>query len=221
MDSTVTFTMRRYAAEIFRLQEGREYVGLSDLAEPIDASFQAISKMLGKLKEAGYLEHEPYRGVRLTESGMHIALPAIRRHRLGEVFLVRVMGFGWHEVHDYSDRFELGIDQRLEDRMDELCGHPARCPHGEPIPSREGIMPVVKDDSLVNRPAGSEYIISRVRIHDPEKLRYIGELGLYPGAHLALVSIAPFNGPVRIKIGRQEEILSYELASVLYVERSS
>ncbi len=218
MTNSVTFAMRRYAAEIFRLQEDHEYVGLSDLAEPIDASFQAISKMLGKLKAAGYLEHEPYRGVRLTDNGMHIALPAIRRHRLGEVFLVRVMGFGWHEVHDYSDQFELGIDQRLEDRMDTLCNHPTRCPHGEPIPSREGIMPVVSDDSLVNQPVGAEYSISRVRIHDPEKLYYLGQLGLYPGAHLALVSIAPFKGPVRIKIGRQEDILSYELASVLYVD---
>jgi DtxR family Mn-dependent transcriptional regulator len=219
MTEKVTFAMRRYAAEIFRLQENREYVSLSDLAEHVDASFQAVSKMLGKLKEARYVEHEPYRGARLTEDGLRIALPAIRRHRLGEVFLVRVMGFGWHEVHDYSDQFELGIDQRLEDRMDELCNHPTRCPHGEPIPDRAGVMPVVADSSLVQRPTGAEYRISRVRIHDPQKLYYLGKLGLVPGARFALVSIAPFDGPVRIRIGRQEEILSYELAAVLYVDR--
>jgi len=214
----ITFAMRRYAAEIYRLQEDRQYVSLSELSEHMDTSLQAVSKMLGKFKEAGYIEHEPYRGARLTQDGLQIALPAIRRHRLGEVFLVRVMGFGWHEVHDYADQFELGIDQRLEDRMDNLCNHPTRCPHGEPIPTRQGGLPPVSDISLVERPVNAAYCISRVRIHDPEKLYYLGELGLVPGAQFSLVSIAPFNGPVRIKIGKQEEILSYELASILYVE---
>jgi DtxR family transcriptional regulator, Mn-dependent transcriptional regulator len=213
-----TPAMRRYAAEIYRLQEDRAFVSLTELAEHVNASLQAISKMITKLKEGGYLEHEPYRGFRLTEAGLKIALPAIRRHRLGEVFLVRVMGFAWHEVHDYSDQFELGIDQRLEDRMDVLCESPTRCPHGEPIPSKEGVMPAVKDASLVSLPTGKEYRISRVRIHDPEKLYYLGEFTLFPGTSFRLETIAPFHGPVRIRVGKNEVILSYELAAALYVE---
>jgi DtxR family transcriptional regulator, Mn-dependent transcriptional regulator len=220
MITNATPAMRRYAAEIYRLQEGREYVSLTELSEHVDASLQAISKMINKLRESGYLEHEPYRGFRLTQTGMHIALPAIRRHRLGEVFLVKVMGFGWHEVHDYSDQFELGIDQRLEDRMNELCGKPTRCPHGEPIPTKEGVMPTLIDASLVTLPTAREYRISRVRIHDPEKLAYLGELKLIPDTRFTLESIAPFRGPVRIRVGRSEVILSYELAEALYVENS-
>ncbi|MEA4907212.1 MAG: metal-dependent transcriptional regulator [Anaerolineaceae bacterium] len=213
-----TSAMRRYAAEIFRLQEDRPYVSLSDLANQVDSSLQAVSRMISRLKESGYLEHEPYRGVRLTESGRQIALPAIRRHRLVEVFLVRVMEFGWHEVHDYSDRFELGVNQRIEDRIYELCGHPTRCPHGEPIPSREGVMPEVHDASLVEMQTGKEYLVSRVRVHEPEKLRYLGELGLYPQTRLGLVGFGPFQGPVRIRLNRQELILSHELAAALFVE---
>lgn len=91
MTDKITLAMRRYAAEIYRLQEDRPYVGLTELAEHVDASLQAISRMLGRLKEAGYVEHEPYRGVRLTEDGERIAMPAIRRHRLVENFLVNVM----------------------------------------------------------------------------------------------------------------------------------
>jgi DtxR family transcriptional regulator, Mn-dependent transcriptional regulator len=218
MLTKATPAMRRYAAEIYRLQEDRAYVNLTELSGHIDASLQAISKMIAKLKEGGFLEHEPYRGFRLTEAGMQIALPAIRRHRLGEVFLVRVMGFGWHEVHDYSDQFELGIDQRLEDRMDELCGSPTRCPHGEPIPSKEGVLPAIKDATLVSMPTQKEYRISRVRIHDSEKLYYLGEFALYPGTTFTLETIAPFHGPVRIRVSKSEVILSYELAAALYVE---
>lgn len=210
--------MRRYAAEIYRLQEDREYVGISDMAEQVGASLQAISRMLGRLKQAGYVDHEPYRGVRLTPEGEKIAMPAIRRHRLVEVFLVRVMKFGWDEVHDMSDRFELGIDDLLEQRIDLLLDHPQRCPHGEPIPSPDGVMPVVQDASLVNKEKGKTYRLSRVRVHEPEKLHYLGELGLYPGVKFSLLSFSPFNGPVRIAMGRDEMVLSYELAAALFVE---
>ena len=92
--------------------------------------------MIRRLKTGGYILHEPYRGVRLTQEGEVIALPAIRRHRLIEVYLVRKMNFGWHEVHEVTDQFELGIDDLLENRIDDLLAHPTRCPHGEPIPTR-------------------------------------------------------------------------------------
>jgi DtxR family Mn-dependent transcriptional regulator len=215
---TITPTMRRYAAEIYRLQDEGAPVGLSELAESVNASLQAASRMLGRLKEAGFVAHEPYRGVRLTVTGVQIAMPAIRRHRLVENFLVKVMGFGWDEVHDFADRFELGINDLLEDRIDALAGHPKRCPHGEPIPDKDGVMPELQDRSLETVEVGSECLLSRVRIHDPEKLRYLGELGLYPGVHFHFKSRAPFNGPFRIAKGQQEIVLGHDLAVALFVE---
>jgi DtxR family Mn-dependent transcriptional regulator len=216
----VTSTMRRYAAEIYRLQEDRSFVGLSDLSGLINASDQAISRMIGRLKEGGFIEHKPYRGVRLTKAGEALALPGIRRHRVIEVFMVRMLGFGWDEVHDHSDRFEIGVDDTIEDRLFEVAGRPTRCPHGEPIPDKDGLMPVVNDASLVEMKSGAAYLLSRVRIHDPEKLRYLGKLGLYPGACFQFLSQAPFNGPVRIQKEREEIILSHELAAVLFVTES-
>jgi len=217
----ITPTMRRYAAEIYRLQEAGPFVGLSELAEGVNASLQAASRMLGRLKESGFVQHEPYRGVRLTEIGVRIAMPAIRRHRLVEVFLVKVMGFGWDEVHDFADRFELGINDLLEDRIDALAGYPQRCPHGEPIPDKEGVMPVVHDQSLGEVAVGSQCLLSRVRIHDPEKLRYLGELGLVPGVRFELIARAPFNGPFRIAKDRQEIVLGHDLAVALFVEKTT
>jgi DtxR family Mn-dependent transcriptional regulator len=214
----LTAAMRRYAAEIYRLQEFNAYVGLSDLADEVNASLQAVSRMMGRLKEAGYIEHEPYRGVRLTPPGEIIALRAVRRHRLVEVFLVKVLKFGWDEVHDFSDRFELGVDDLIEERLFEVAGRPSRCPHGEPIPTREGSMPEIQDASLVEMETGRSYRISRVRVHEAEKLRYLGELGLYPQTLFELVSQAPFRGPVRIRLNRQELVLGAELAAALFVE---
>ncbi len=87
------------------------YISTSALADVMHVSAPAVTRMVQRLKEAGYLEHEPYRGVFLTPAGEREALMSIRRHRLVEVFLVKVMKFGWHEVHDQAD--ELGVvDQR-------------------------------------------------------------------------------------------------------------
>lgn len=213
-----TPAMKRYAAEIYRLQQDFPFVGLSELAESVNASLQATSRMVGRMKEMGYLEHEPYRGVRLAKEGERIAMPALRRHRLVEVFLVRIMEFGWDEAHDLSDDFELGINDLLEDRIDEITGHPSRCPHGEPIPSKDGVMPEVNDISLTQLQPVTRCRISRVRTHEPEKLRYFADLGLVPGVEFELRFRAPFNGPFRIYDGREENVLGYDLAAALFVE---
>ncbi|GJQ34702.1 MAG: transcriptional regulator [Anaerolineaceae bacterium] len=215
---TASLAMQRYAAEIYRLQQDHEQVPLSLLTSHVESSAQAIASMVKRLQRLGYLVHEPYRGVRLTESGEKIAMPSLRRHRLTEVFLVKVMKYDWAAAHELSDTFEKGINDELEDRMDELAGRPTRCPHGEPIPSKDGVMPIVKDMPLIEVPSGSDCVISRVRTHDLEKLTYIGELGLVPDKPFHLLSCAPFKGPLRLQMKPQGHLIGYELAASLWVE---
>jgi DtxR family transcriptional regulator, Mn-dependent transcriptional regulator len=213
-----TPAMKRYAAEIYRLQQDYSYVGLSELSESVEASLQATSRMVGRMKEMVYLKHEPYRGVRLTPAGERIAMPALRRHRLTEVFLVKIMKYDWASAHELSDVFERGINDEIENRIDELSGHPTRCPHGEPIPNKDGIMPVVTDTPLVEVPSGSDCVVSRVRTHDMDKLRYIAQLGLVPGTSFHLLSCAPFKGPLRLQIMPHDHIIGHELAVSIWVE---
>jgi len=210
--------MQRYAAEIYRLQQDHKLVSLSLLGISVEASPQAIARMVKRLNKNGYLEHEPYRGVRLTSAGEKIAMPALRRHRLTEVFLVKVMGYDWAAAHELSDVFEKGLNDELEDRAFELAGRPTRCPHGEPIPSKDGIMPEVRDEPLVDVPSGSDCVVSRVRTHDPDKLRYIAELGLVPGVPFHLLSCAPFQGPLRLQMDEHDHIIGYELSGSIWVE---
>jgi len=217
---SVSPAMQRYAAEIFRLQEHHEHVSLSLLSSHVESSAQAISTMVKRLAKNKYLVHEPYRGVRLTPEGEKIAMPSLRRHRLTEVFLVKVMKYDWAAAHVLSDTFELGVNDELEDRMDELAGYPKRCPHGEPIPSKAGIMPVVMDESLVDVPSGSDCVVSRVRTHNLEKLHYLAEIGLVPGTPFHLLSCAPFKGPLRLEMKPQDHIIGYELSQSIWVEVS-
>jgi DtxR family Mn-dependent transcriptional regulator len=218
-DTSISTVMQEYLAETYRLAayQDQPYVSTSALAERMGVSAPAVARMASRLREGGFIEHEPYQGMRLTPVGEREALKSIRRHRLAEVFLVKVMGFGWHEVHEEADALGSLVTDRLVARMEEMAGFPTRCPHGEPIPTAEGAMPEVNDLPLLDYTPPVGLVISRVHTHDAEKLVYLAELGLTPGQEIELVARAPFNGPLRLRVERAEQVIGTELANTLRV----
>lgn len=209
--------MRQYLAEIYRLQEDSPTVSTTSLADRLNVSPPAIPRMLKRLQSVGYVKHVPYQGVELTELGREEALREIRRHRILEVFLVNVMGFTWDEAHEHADDLSAGLNNRLAERMAEMAGQPTRCPHGEPIPDRDGRLPVVNDVCVINLGIGHRGAVSRVRTHEPAKLQYFASLGLVPGVAVEIMGRAPFNGPMRLRVGREEVVIGYELMRSLWV----
>jgi DtxR family Mn-dependent transcriptional regulator len=210
-------TMREYLAEIFRLQEYEPTVSTTSLADRLDVSAPAVPRMLKRLKSAGYVKHIPYQGVELTERGRIEALQEIRRHRILEVFLVDVMEFRWDQAHEHADQLGPGLNDTLTQRMFEMADSPTRCPHGEPIPDQEGNLPELHDTCVINLSVGHSGEVSRVRTHEPEKLKYFGTLGLVPGVPVEIAGRAPFNGPIRLRLGREEVVLGMELAKSLWL----
>lgn len=213
--------MREYLAEIYRLQEDAPTVSTTSLADRLDVSPPAVPRMLKRLQSAGYVKHVPYQGVELTERGREEALREIRRHRILEVFLVSIMGFTWDEAHEHADSLGAGLTDKLTDRMAEMTGFPRRCPHGEPIPNEEGQLPEVDDVCVLNLGVGYKGEVSRVRTHEPEKLQYFASLGLLPQAPVEILARAPFNGPMRLRVDREEVIIGYELMKSLWVSTPS
>lgn len=215
----VSPAMQEYLAEAYRLahyQTHSLYVSTSALADVMHVSAPAVTRMVQRLKEAGYLEHEPYHGIKLTPAGEREALLSIRRHRLVERFLVDVMQFGWHEVHDAADELGATVGDRVVQRMEAMAGYPRRCPHGEPIPNEAGIMPNVVDYPLTEAQPG-ELVISRVNSHDENKLKYLDSLLLKPGISFELVERAPFKGPLQLRVGDTLHYMGYELAGSVRV----
>jgi DtxR family Mn-dependent transcriptional regulator len=212
--------MQEYLAEAYRLahyQADDPYVSTSALAEVMRVSAPAVTRMVQRLKDAGYLQHEPYQGISLTEAGEYEALMNIRKHRLVERFLVDVMQFGWHEVHEAADELGATVSDVVVSRMEQMAGYPKRCPHGEPIPTPDGVMPKVRDYTLNTADAGQEYMLSRANSHDEDKLKYLNELGLRTGVRFTLISRAPFNGPLQIEVKGQTHFIGHELAEILRV----
>lgn len=215
----ITHARREYLAEVYRLHASTdEPVTTTALAARLDVSPPAVVRMMRRLAVEGYLRRQPYKGVVLTPEGEREALKSIRRHRLLEAFLVTVMKFDWDEVHDHAHGLDAAINDKFEDRMDELSGYPTRCPHGDPIPTKEGRMPEVNDVSLTTLEVGARATIRRIRNHTPEKLRYLADCKLVPGTPIELAGRAPFNGPVRVKAPGAEHVLGSEMAGDLYVE---
>ncbi|NDJ63015.1 MAG: metal-dependent transcriptional regulator [Chloroflexi bacterium] len=219
----ISSAMQDYLAEAYRIayyQPDNPYISTSALAEVMGVSAPAVTRMVQRLKEAGYLEHEPYRGICLTPAGEREALANIRRHRLVEVFLVSVMKFGWHEVHDEADALAESISDIVVNRMDAMAGYPRRCPHGEPIPRLDGTMPRVHDTPLSELDDDSgDYIISRANSHDGDKLAYLEALGLKPGIALQIAERAPFNGPLQLRVDGEIKVIGHELAALVRVCR--
>lgn len=211
--------MQDYLAEIYRIAsyQHEPYVSTSELADRMEKTAPAVVRMASRLDEAGLIEHERYQGIRLTQRGEREALASIRRHRIVESFLVKVMGLGWHEVHKESDKLAGAVSEKLLELMEKMAGHPTRCPHGEPIPTREGTMPKLDDIPLADLEPEQKLVISRVNTHDPEKLIYLQDIRLIPGQAIDLVARAPFNGPLRLRIDRDEQVIGVELARALRV----
>ena len=217
MEMQLSTAMREYLAEIYRLQEDSPTVSTTSLAERLDVTAPAVPRMLKRLKSAGYVKHVPYQGVELTDLGREEALRELRRHRTLEVFLVQVMDFNWYEVHHLAEEFGKGLTDVIVQRMAEMTGYPQRCPHGEPIPNEEGLLPEVNDTCLINLTVGHKGKISRVRTDESERLAYFSTLGVVPGAAFEIVGRAPFNGPIRLRLGREEVVLGVELVKALWV----
>lgn len=211
---------QEYLAEAYRIayyQPDELYVSTSALATVMQVSAPAVTRMVQRLKDEGFLEHEPYQGIKLTNKGEKEALANIRSHRLVERFLVDVMGFAWHEVHDAADDLGAVASERLVARMETMTDYPRRCPHGEPIPTADGFMPRVIDYPLNEAAENSDYVVSRANSHDEDKLQYLDTLNLLPGKAFKFVNRAPFKGPLQIEVNGDVVHLGYELAGVLRV----
>lgn len=157
-------------------------VPMGQLASALGVVPGTATTMVKALAESGLVRYEPYAGVRLTRAGEKLAALVLRRHRLIELFLVKVMGMSWTEVHDEAENLEHAVSDRLIDRIDEMLGRPEVDPHGDPIPDAEGTVYRQQYDTLLTCPLHQPVRVSRVSDQDRDFLQFIERNDLKPGA---------------------------------------
>ena len=138
---TVSSTAEDYLKAVLRFEDMNEKASTSKVARHLEVTDATVTDMLRKLQTAGLLEYTPYYGVSLTARGRAIALKILRRHRLIELFLNRIMGYGWQEVHAEAEKLEHAVSDYFVERIDALLDHPVKDPHGEVIPDIQGWSP--------------------------------------------------------------------------------
>lgn len=198
---SLTAPVEDYLKAIYDLQQGGRPATTNALAERLMLAPASVSGMVRRLAAQGLLEHEPYRGARLTAAGRAAALRTLRRHRVLESYLATVLGVPWDDVHDEAEQLEHAASDALIDRMARALGDPLFDPHGAPIPTREGTVDETRHSSLAEWPVGTIGIVMSVSDKDPVMLRYLGELELRPGATVTVKARAPYDGPIEVLVG--------------------
>jgi DtxR family transcriptional regulator, Mn-dependent transcriptional regulator len=207
-----------YLKTIYSLSARSEAASTSAIAEKLGVAAGSVTGMIKRLADQGLVEHVPYYGARLTEAGEHKAIEMIRRHRILEMFLVQVLGYSWDEVHEEAERLEHAVSDELIDRMAHVLGSPTADPHGAPIPASGKVFVDRQYPTLDELDVGCSAVLRRVRDEDPAALRYLAELNMTPGAEVTLTERGPFNGPLYIRVGDKDHIVSSELAQAVQVE---
>jgi len=162
-------------------REPAELVSTGRIAAAMNVAPGTVTAMMKTLTEAGLVGYAPYAGVRLTDAGRRLATHVLRRHRLVELFLVRIMGMDWSEVHDQAEVLEHAVSERLIERIDEMLGHPAVDPHGDPIPTAGGEVEEPELATLLSCEVGAAMVVARVTDQRSEFLQLLERHGLMPG----------------------------------------
>ncbi|HEC21768.1 MAG TPA: metal-dependent transcriptional regulator [Chloroflexi bacterium] len=211
---TVSESTEMYLKSILELEHDGEPVAISGIAERLGVSTVSANEMIKRLVERQMVTHTPYRGVQLTELGRRRAVNILRRHRLWERFLVDHLGIPWEQAHDPACRMEHVASDEIADALAVYLGNPETCPHGNPIPPRDGELIEKAAVPLSELEVGQSGHVSHIYREETALLEYLAERGLYPEVPVLVEDIAPYNGPLTVRVGRdQTVILGREIAA--------
>jgi DtxR family Mn-dependent transcriptional regulator len=216
--ATRTQSAEEYLEAIFKLQRGAEPATVKRLAAELGVAPPSVSEMLGRLRAAGLVE-EPSdgRGIALTEAGNVEGATLVRRHRLSERFLVDYLDMPWDAVHEEACKLEHVLSSEVEARLAEQLGNPLTCPHGHAIPGEDGSLAEEELRPLSGLEPGERAVIGCITEEKSDLLRYLASLGLLPGTPVAVESVAPFNGPLLVRVGGSQYALGREVTDKIMV----
>lgn len=216
-ETTENYLKTIYLAETAQ-QPLEALVPVGQVATALGVVPGTATTMMKSLAESGFVHYEPYVGVRLTSAGEKLASGVLRRHRLIELFLVKVVGMSWVEVHDEAERLEHAVTERLIDRMDEMLGCPTVDPHGDPIPSPEGTILRPQYQSLLTAPLHTPLVVRRVIDQNADFLRFLELHALTPGRRITIDARVAASDAVQLRSDTEDQVtLGGRAASKLLV----
>ncbi len=209
-----------YLKALFFLSEKDSEITLTDLGKAMQVSKPTVNDMVKKLGSKGWIEYTKYKPLKITSEGKKAAALVIRKHRISEMFLAQIMGFGWEEVHEIAEELEHIKSDKFFDRMNELMGFPTVDPHGSPIPDKDGNISKPNHVPLTTVSEKSEVIFKAIRDSSSELLLFLNKKNLTLGTEIIVSEIEPFDNSITITYTAQPNLhLSHSVALHLMVEK--
>jgi DtxR family Mn-dependent transcriptional regulator len=214
-------TVEDYLKQIYLEQQqsaSDELVPMGRLATAMGVVPGTATSMVKALADSGLVDYEPRGGARLTRGGEQLALHVLRRHRLVELFLVKVLGLDWSEVHDEAEELEHAISEKVLARIDEFLKYPSVDPHGDPIPTAKGKVADAPLQPLATAPLSTRLRITRVVDQDPPFLQFLDRSGLMPGVVIQITGREPAADAITLRSGGGAVTLGLGAAAKILVE---
>ncbi|HNO70745.1 MAG TPA: metal-dependent transcriptional regulator [Bacteroidia bacterium] len=215
-----SFAEENYLKAIYKLSERTEgEIYTNDIAKRMQTSAASVTDMLKKLAKKKFINYQRYKGISLTELGIRTALGVIRKHRLWEMFLVKVLGFKWDEVHEVAEQLEHVRSEKLIQHIDKFLNYPKFDPHGDPIPDMHGNFgSKQKPFSLSEGKTNQKYIMNGVVDHSTSFLNVLDKLGVSLGVKMTISSIQSYDRSLHVQLNSKEKIfLSNQIAKNILV----
>jgi len=214
-----TLVEENYLKTIFLSCAENGEVNMTELSKKLGIKIPTVTSMMKKLSDKKLVHYESYKPIKLTEKGKKEAAIIIRKHRLTEMYLVKVMGFGWEEVHEIAEQLEHVHAANFFDKMDEILGFPTIDPHGSPIPDKNGKMIWKQYTKLSDCKVGDEIKITAVLDSSLEFLNFLNNKNLKLGIKIKVISLEEYDKSMLVNYNqKKEEMLSHTVCERLLGE---
>ncbi|NBC84547.1 MAG: metal-dependent transcriptional regulator [Bacteroidetes bacterium] len=199
--------------------ELEEKVTTTNLSEKLSVSKAAITDMARNLTQKGFVEYQPYREINLTAKGTSAALGIVRKHRLWELFLSKVLKLSHTEIHHEAERLEHQTSDFLLNKIDEYLGYPEFDPHGDPIPRKNGKIPNLKGVTRLSEISETgKYVVVRIQLSDQEVANFLAQQQVEVHKKIAVTQILTDQKYFSVHIGSNAVIIDQNLAKNIYVK---
>lgn len=218
-EKTVSNQAEEYLEAIYRLESKVGFARTMELSRELGVVPGSITNTIENLERKGLVIHEPYKGVKLTDSGRTIASRILRRHRLAERLLTDFLQLDWSEVHNPACKLEHALTPEIIKPLEKALGHPKTCPHGNPIPTSCGGILEEETVALTELEPETSAVIAKITDEKPETLKQLTILKLTPGEPIEIEHKAASGGALTVRVRNESCTIGNDVASIIYVKK--
>ena len=214
-----SLTEENYLKALFMLSQKNMNVSVNELSKELDITMPTVTAMMKRFAKKNWVIYESYKPIRLSEEGKKEAAMIVRKHRLTEMFLVDVMGFGWEFVHEVAEQVEHIKSEMFFNKMDKMLNYPKVDPHGSPIPDKNGEIIRLDYVRLSDCQANDKVIFRAVENSTEDFLTFLNDKNLSLQTTIKVKSIEAFDQSMVIRYDKKNFVFSKKACEMMLVEK--